>query len=419
MKLLWLCNIIPAAVQQKMDGNAGNGLWLDNMLRDLRRRGYTLHILCRGSHFSAGSLDENCSYTVFVENQPQIYEAALETLFEQEITRFQPDVIHIWGTEYGHTLAMVNAAERLNLLDRTVIGIQGLCSVIAGHYTEGIPQKVQRRGTLRDLLRRDTILQQQRKFILRGELERSALQKARHVIGRTHWDREWSFRINPEIQYHFCNETLRDVFYSDRWCYNRCVRHSVFASSCSYPIKGFHYLLEAMAEVVRRYPDASIYVTGDSFNSTGSWKGRLRQMGYQRYLSRLSKKYHLEEKIHFLGSLNPQQMKKAFLDANVFVLPSTIENSPNSLGEAMLLGVPCVAAGVGGVADMMQHEKEGFVYSSGEVHMLAHYIQQVFAMEDNAESLGENARVHALKTHDPKGNMDALMEIYNEIGSIQ
>ena len=59
----------------------------------------------------------------------------------------------------------------------------------------------------------------------------------------------------------------------------------------------------------------------------------------------------MEDKIEFLGRLSAEGMKQAYLDANVFVMPSTIENSPNSLGEAMLLGVPCVAADVGGVAE--------------------------------------------------------------------
>ena len=416
MKLLWLCNIIPAAVQQKIDGKAGNGLWLDNMLRDLRARGYTLHILCRGSSGSSGSVDETCSYTVFEESQPQVYEIRLEELFCQELSFFQPDVIHIWGTEYAHTLAMVNAAQRLNLLDRAVISIQGLCSVYAGHYAEGVPHRIQTVGTLRDFLRRDNIVQQREKYVRRGVLERQALEKARHVIGRTDWDRACVYSINPGIQYHFCNETLRDVFFEDTWQYDSCIRHSVFASSCAYPVKGFHYLLQAMAEVVRHYPDAQIYVTGDSFLEPSSWKGKLRQTGYKRYLSILAKQYALEDKIHFLGSLNAQQMKDAFLKANAFVLPSTIENSPNSLGEAMLLGVPSVASDVGGVAGMLHHGEEGFVYPSTAPYMLSYYIQKIFAQKAQAQALGEKARNHALKTHDPRTNLNTLMEIYTEIG---
>ena len=415
MRLLWLCNIVPTAIAQKHGVSAGNGLWLDNMLQELRNQGHFLHILCRGSE-SSGSLDDRCSYTVFEEKLPQVYESRLEVLFRKELEQFQPDVIHIWGTEYGHTLAMVNAAESVNLLDRTVINIQGLCSVIAKHYVEGIPSRVQRFGSLRDVLRRDNLLRQQEKYIQRGELERKALQKARHVIGRTDWDRACVLSINPDISYHFCNETLRAEFFENSWRYEQCTAHSVFASSCAYTFKGFHHLLEAMAEVVKHYPDAAIYVTGDSFLEAKGWKAKLRQTGYKCYLNTLARKYALEEKIHFMGGLNAQQMKAAYLNANVFVLPSTIENSPNSLGEAMLLGVPSVASDVGGVTNLMTHGQEGYVYPSTAPYMLAYYIQKIFAMKDRAEAIGAQAQLHARKTHDPASNMEALLGIYREIG---
>ena len=108
-------------------------------------------------------------------------------------------------------------------------------------------------------------------------------------------------------------------------------------------------------------------------------------------------------------------MKQAYLDANVFVLPSTLENSPNSLGEAMLLGVPSVAADVGGVRNLMAHEQEGFLYRSGDVAALAEQILCLFAMEAEASKLGEAARSHAQATHDPEANLRALMKIYEEI----
>ena len=54
-------------------------------------------------------------------------------------------------------------------------------------------------------------------------------------------------------------------------------------------------LLEAMAEIVRVYPDPTIAVTGRSFLAEG-WKGRLRQNSYEAYLARLAKKYGLPRK---------------------------------------------------------------------------------------------------------------------------
>lgn len=410
MKILWLCNMTPSAVQEKINGNKSGGLWVDNMLSDLRSRGFDVRILCPGN-WEAGILDDKCSYAFFREGLPYVYIPELEAQFQRELEAYDPDVIHIWGTEYGHTLAMVNALERKEMADHAVISIQGLCSVYTGHYAQGVPEQVQRRSTFRDLVRRDNIRQQQKKFAQRGELEVKALKKARHVIGRTDWDRACVYQINPDARYHFCNETLRESFYEGLWQYDSCRKHRIFASSSVYPVKGFHYLLEAFAQVLKKYPDARLSVPGKSFLAAGA----LKQNSYHMYLSDLVNRYGLQDKIDFLGKLTADGMKEAFLNANVFVLPSTIENSPNSLGEAMLLGVPCVAADVGGVTNMMEHRREGLVYQSTAPYMLAHYIQQVFDMGSDAAALGQKAREHARITHSPEKNLQDLLKIYQEI----
>ena len=239
-----------------------------------------------------------------------------------------------------------------------------------------------------------------------------ALQKARHVIGRPDWDRACALKINPQLAYHFCNETLREDFYQGQWQYDTCRKHRIFASSCAYPVKGFHYLLEAFQEVSKRFPDATLAVPGKNLMQIPAY----RLEGYQKYLKSLILRYGLEEKIDFLGSLSGAQMKQAFLEANVFALPSTIENSPNSLGEAMVLGVPCVAGDVGGVAQLLHNGQEGFVYPSTAPYMLAYYIEQVFAMEAEAAAMGAAARSHGLMTHAPEKNLEMLMAIYRSIG---
>ena len=413
MKLLWLCNTKPGVVRAHITGKPASAVnWVDHVLSDLRDRGFRIRILCRGAE-ATGILDETCSYRCFGEEAGHEYHPDLEKLFRVELRSFKPDVIHSWGVEYDHCLAMVNAAEAEGMLHKMVASIQGLCAVLAEHYTDGIPARIVNKSTFRDLLRRDNIQAQQQKFVLRGKLEKEAVQKLSHVIGRTSWDRQHTAAWNPEITYHFCNETLRENYYTGHWSYETCKKHRIFAPGCNYPIKGFHLLLEAFTEVLKDYPDATLAVPGRSFLQSG--KDKLRQNSYEAYLAELTRKYGLEDKIEFLGRLSAEGMKQAYLEANVFVLPSTIENSPNSLGEAMLLGVPAVAADVGGVTDLMTHKKEGYVYQPSASYMLSGYIQQVFAREEQAEALGQAAKVHAAHTHDPGSNLQRLLEIYKTI----
>ena len=413
MKLMWVCNMMPSAVCEAATGKEGSANWLDHALSDLREQGMSIRILCRGEN-QRGSLDDNCSFAAFRDREPYRYLPEVEAFFLEELKTYRPDVIHIWGTEYAHTLAMMNAAEKLGMEQRCVISIQGLCSACARHYAEGIPVEVQRQYTLHDVLKRENILGQQCVFEKRGKLEVQALKKARHVIGRPRWERACAQMLAPQSRYHFCNETLRETFYEGQWSYSGCQKHRIFASSCVYPVKGFHYLLEALAEVAKEYPDAVLAVPGKSFQKL-DWKGILHEDNYHRYLKKLTEQYGLRSKIEFLGGLSPEGMKEQFLKANVFVLPSTIENSPNSLGEAMLLGTPCVAADVGGVTTMLESGKEGLVYQSTAPYMLASCMKQVFAMEDKAEAMGRAASEHARITHDPGKNLEDLLGIYREI----
>lgn len=412
MKLLWLCNMAPGAVRAAMGGKAASGLWVDHVLSDLRKESLKLHILCPGSG-QQGALNDKITFATFSKGAAHRYTPEQEQFFRQELLAFRPEVIHIWGSEYGHTLAMVRLCRELGLLDHTVVSIQGLCSVIASHYAEGLPDQVQRHSTLRDLLQRDNIRAQQKKFFLRGDMERQALAQVRHVIGRTDWDRACAHRLAPQAVYHFCSETLREEFYEGSWEPSACRKHRIFASSCAYPVKGFHYLLQAAAMVAKDYPDVTIAVPGASFLESSSPGTRLRRSSYQKYLAKLCREGHL--KIEFLGKLSARQMKEQYLQANVFVLPSTIENSPNSLGEAMLLGTPCVAADVGGVSTMLTHGQEGYVYQSTAPYMLAHYIGEVFRNGEQAEAMAAQARLHAMRTHDPKANLQTLLSIYQTL----
>ena len=414
MKVLWLSNMAPGALCRFLTGKERSGLWMDHVLEDLRKEDrITLHLLCPWQDQREGKLEDSVSYCTFRRVLPQQVSEEQTELFVSQLRKFRPDIIHIWGTEYGHTLSMVQACQKLNLLDRTVISIQGLCHYVARHYLEGLPPEIQKRSTLRDFLKQNNILQQQAVFYQRGEHEKQAISAVRHVIGRTAWDRACVRQWNPAAEYYVCNETLRSSFYEGKWQYENCTPHRIFASSRLYPIKGFHGVLEAFSQILRDFPDAVLAVPGDSPCCSG--KARLRQDSYARYLGELMEDYELSDHVEFLGSLSEQQMRQQYLKANVFVMPSSIENSSNSLGEAMLLGVPCTASHVGGVTTMLKPGEEGIVYQSTAPYMLAEAVKQIFDLGKEAEALGAAAAEHARSTHDPEKNLRDLLAIYREL----
>ena len=397
MKILWLCSTPTPEIAREIGvKSAINVSWIVKTLEVLKNTTDVEVAVCFPiqGEIDINGIADNVEYFGFPQDKPDptVYNNKTENNFEEIIKSFEPDLIHIWGTEYPHTLAMVNACEKLNLLDKTVISIQGLCSVIAKHYYANLPQKIINRYTLR------------------GAFEVEAIKKVKHVIGRTDWDKACTTQINPDVKYHFCNETLRDSFYNNKWEYEKCEKYSIFVSQGYYPIKGLHFMIEALAILKQTYPDVKLYVGGLDLVHRG-WK----VSSYGKYIQELIEKYDLGNNIQFTGTLCEDKMCEQYLKANVFVLPSAIENSPNSVGEAMLLGMPVVSSDVGGVKNLLTHGEEGYIYPCDEPYMLAYYIKNIFESEELAKNTGNKAKKKAMLIHDKEANLKQLLRIYQNI----
>jgi glycosyltransferase involved in cell wall biosynthesis len=323
----------------------------------------------------------------------------------------RPEIIHIFGTEYPHSLEALRSAD----LNRCVVNIQGLTSILQRHYFAGLPSGLLKRQTLRDFIKRDSITKQKERFERQGASEIEALKTAKHVIGRTTWDLACVKQINPQINYHFCSEILREEFYKHRWDLNNCLRYSVFTSQGSYPVKGLHFLLEAMPIVLRSFPQVRLYVGGYDITRDVKIKDKLRISSYGKYLRGLIKKLGLKENVIFTGVLDEKTMCDRLLKSNVFVSPSTIENESNSLSEAKIMGVPCVASYVGGVTDRIEHGVDGFFYQHDAPYMLAFYICRIFESDALALTLSENAIKSAQTVNNADENLNRLLCIYKQV----
>ncbi|ANQ47873.2 glycosyltransferase [Flammeovirga sp. MY04] len=364
-----------------------------------------------GSKFEEYHIDGITYYLVPSKNMSKIDKQQWVGC-KEALSLFQPDLIHIHGTEHSLAKAVCMANEAKV---KTLANIQGLAGPYTRYAEGGLSfwDKLANITPL-DFYRNTFLLNTKRNFRHRAACENYVITQITDIVGRTQWDHDHVMTINPKLNYHFMNETLRDSFYEEPiWRLEHCKKHTVFVSNSGAPLKGAHQVLKALAIVIRSYPETEVNFCGFSVLNS-DFKSLLRFQGYNLYLRKLVKKLGLEKNVNFLGNLTESEMKQAFLDANVYVMPSAIENSPNSLCEAQILGVPTVASYCGGTPALIEEGKTGYMYRYEEIEMLSQTIMRLYEQKDFAE-LSSNERQAALARHDREANANRLVEIYRNI----
>lgn len=416
MKVIWLINgpipLIANNANIKMGGDIG---WISSIAEMVSKiENIDLYILFPQLQYKKtiqGHVSR-INYYGFYQDKKRSWRQnkRVYNIFTEILKIIEPDIIHIWGTEFSQSLDMIEAVKDK---DKIIVHIQGLVSVCADFFMESLPLYIKYGFTLRDFLRNDNILQAKGKFAKRGINEKIILSNIKNVIGRTDWDKAHVRHINPNIKYFFCREAVRSAFFEYTWDYNKMEPYTIFMTQGNYPIKGFHFILKAMAILKKEYPGIKLYVAGENIVYKG--RERLRESTYGYYIRTLIAKYQLNKNVEFVGFQDIKGMIKYFLKANVFALSSVIENSPNSLAEAQVLGVPSVAADVGGISSMVTHRKDCLIYQHNDPIMLANYIRDVFQSEDLANCLSDSAKTNAKYNYNADNVILCLQDIYENL----
>lgn len=416
MKILWITNIIfPAPSKVLGIQPPASGGWMYGMVKqvsDLPDIHLAVATPYPGDKLMSFSVD-NVIYYLLPSKCKTTYQKCLEPIWQMVCNEFIPNIIHIHGTEFTYGLACMRSCPNHNY----VVSIQGIVSVISRYYFAGISiVDILKNITFRDIVSLDTIFNRKRSYQKRGEFEKEYILRSKIITGRTSWDHAHVMAINPLALYYKCHRTLRKRFYSsNKWNINSKMNYSIFLSQAGGPIKGLHQVLKAIALLKEEFPQIKIRIAGSNITMYTSILDKMKLSGYGSYIRKLIKKLNLNDNVQFIGTLTEEHMVNEYKSAHIFICPSSIENSPNSLGEAQFLGVPSIASFVGGIPDMITHGETGLLYRFEEIEMLAENIRQVFNDDDLAQKLSINEVIVAEQRHNQQINLNQTLLIYHKI----
>lgn len=416
MNVLWVVNSALNDLSLALFGRPANGLWMDALLSDFRGRDDRIIVATTLPRRDTYRLEkENITYYALPDDYPLLYNEdkpeniqAWKELIETE----KPDLIQVWGTEFTHGLCALRVARGIP----AVVYMQGLLGAIAEVYRAGIPERdLKKTTTLRDFLRRDSILQQEQKFRSGAAKEAEMLRLAGNIISENEWCNSTVRAIVPDIKVYHCPLSINKVFSEYRWNAQTVERHSVICTASGYPIKGLHILLRAIDRLKDEYPDIKLYVPGQKMVADRGFRAWLRKDGYTKYIEKLVREYDLADRMVWLGHLPQEKLAAEYAKRQVFVMPSAIENHSSSLKEAMIVGMPCVAAAVGGIPEYVKDGESGFLYQFEDVSALTDRIRAIFEDDELATRLGNAAREDMTALHGGNRLLDRMTEIYRDL----
>jgi len=290
-------------------------------------------------------------------------------LLKHELKKINPDVVHAHGTENAYALAAAA------LKYPAVISMQGIIAEINKVNPMSRFQRVEK-------------------------LERKAVQESKYFTCRTAFDTGFVRSVNPSAHIFQIHEAMNPVFFEQQW--NGCARKRILFVGSMGKHKGLDYLLQAVKILSAEDPGVELCVVGGTPGQIDAYRQRCHELG-------------IDQRVEFAGFLNAAAIVPHHLSCRVFVIPSTNENSPNTLAEAMVSGLPCVASAVGGIPSMMEDEKTGLLFRSGDVDGLVKQLRRVLSDDDLCRNLGAAAADVARSRHRPESVAKATLEAYEFI----
>ena len=167
------------------------------------------------------------------------------------------------------------------------------------------------------------------------------------------------------------------------------------------PLKNLPLLIDAFELVRREEPNATLLLVGE-----GALEGTVRQQ---------VRRLHLERSVRFLGQVPHDRLPELYATADVVLLSSSFDNSPNAVLEAGACERPVVATRVGGVPRYVTHGENGLLVEPDDVRGFAAATLRLLENPELRRRMGRAGRRRVVERHSWRRSAEKLLSLYESL----
>lgn len=317
------------------------------------------------------------------------------------IEQYKPDVIHVFGNEWPYGLLAQYTDIPL------VIHIQGSIipydnALYPPRYNGYTMVKAAGLNLRKDWHR----FCGYNKAKSRLDMEERIWKCVHHYMGRTSWDKALVNMLAKDATYHHVEEALRPEFLHSEKLWqvpSSTSKLRLLTTGCSSFWKGIDVMLKT-AHVLK---EAGVDF---EWNVAGGLPDELREIVESK-----EKLRYADNNIRFLGFCSPERLIDEMCQSTMYVHTAYIENSPNSICEAQMIGMPIVSTMVGGIATLVRNGVDGDLLPANDPWQLANAIVELAKDKERMNTYSVNSRQHALERHNPDNILRQLLGCYKDL----
>lgn len=283
------------------------------------------------------------------------------------------DIIHIHGNEHQFEVA----AKKLQI--PKLISIQGIISEILNYFT---PSGFQLLG-----------------WKQAAYYELNHYRTVNNFSCRTHWDHSIVEKHNPQAKIYNIWEMIRPEFFVEKPLEKG---NNILFLGGSQKIKGIDIALKTY-ECIKDKIKGKLLIGG-----------RTNKAQLYRIIKRNRFDLNLDDDINILGFLDTKDIIWHAQKSFCLLHPTLIDNSPNSVCEAQVMGLPVIASDVGGVSSLIEHGKTGFLTDHNS-SFIADQILKLYEDHGLWSNISIQSRMIARERHNPERIVRETINMYKQI----